>query len=169
MLRNYNYIQGIIQLMPRSDTPCAYVSHTRQPRLELSARGVRSRIMNATTALNSLPLVRDQASASVVSTTKMESRLAGSARVLADGVIRAGRFGPVLACVEHLRLAVIHFASDRTGEYVAGDEGGIGMVMRRRCAARWIVDDNRGPVEKLIGTRRMPFGTRRNHWKIPIH
>ena len=82
-------------------------------------------------------------SVSAVSTTKMASRLGrlGGARVLADGMIRVGRLRPALARAEHLRLAVIHLASDRAREDVAGDEGGARVVMRPRCAAGWIFDD----------------------------
>src|SRR4051812_22290457 len=63
------------------------------------------------------------------------------ARVLADGMIRVGRLRPALAGAKHLRLAVIHLASDRAREYVAGDEGGTWVVMRLRCATGRIVDD----------------------------
>ena len=70
-----------------------------------------------------------------------QTRRFGGARVRADGVIRAGRLRPALARAEHLRLAVIHLASDRAREYVAGDEGGTWVVMRLRCAAGRIVDD----------------------------
>src|SRR5262249_20326053 len=101
----------------------------------VGAAPVSSLIMNATTHATgfSLPLVRGQVVGigGADDENGEQTRWFGSTRVFADGVIRAGRLGPVLARVEHLRLAVIHLASDRTREYVAGDEGGLGVVMRR--------------------------------------
>lgn len=61
-----------------------------------------------------LPFVRDEVAdiAGVDDEDGEQSRRFGRARVLADGVVRARGLAPVLARVEHLRLAIIHLASD---------------------------------------------------------
>ena len=89
-----------------------------------------------------------------------QARRFGGARILADGVVRAGQLRPALTRAEHLRLAVIHPASDRARKYVAGDEGGMRMVMRPRCTAGWIVDNEADQALAGNVRDRLPEGRR---------
>src|SRR5262245_10095444 len=64
----------------------------------------------------------------------------GLARVAADRMDSAGRFGPALACPVDARLAVIHLRLDRARNYIGVDEGRLRVGVGHGGRARRVID-----------------------------
>ena len=91
-------------------------------------------------------------------------RRLGFARVAADLMARARRFGPALARLVDAGLAVIDLRFDLARKDVGENEGGFRMGVRRRRGARRIIDFDgderfsRNVGDRLIESGRDGFG-----------
>src|SRR5258708_31545552 len=64
----------------------------------------------------------------------------GLARVAADRMDRARRFGPALACPIDARFAVLHLRLDRARDHIGVDESRLRVGVGRRGRPRRVID-----------------------------